>query len=116
VNRRRVLEGAGLAFLAGIYPAQSQAAIIDEDTALDVFDKASKSVVSIIDYSIRGGTEVQDGLGSGFIWDSYGHIVTNYHVIGRLVLDKSGSKASGTMAPWHLKGGCTADASCDLVS
>ncbi|KAK4491575.1 hypothetical protein RD792_002327, partial [Penstemon davidsonii] len=31
-----------------------------------------------------------EGTGSGFIWDRFGHIVTNYHVVAKLATDKSG--------------------------
>ncbi|PKI31823.1 hypothetical protein CRG98_047774 [Punica granatum] len=31
-----------------------------------------------------------EGTGSGFIWDGFGHIVTNYHVVSKLATDKSG--------------------------
>jgi len=45
-------------------------------------------VVSIVNYRVdRTGAEVSTGVGTGVVWDSYGHIVTNYHCISRL--DKS---------------------------
>ncbi|XP_057433759.1 protease Do-like 5, chloroplastic [Lotus japonicus] len=31
-----------------------------------------------------------EGTGSGFIWDKFGHIVTNYHVVAKLATDISG--------------------------
>ncbi|XP_030968842.1 protease Do-like 5, chloroplastic isoform X1 [Quercus lobata] len=31
-----------------------------------------------------------DGTGSGFIWDNFGHIVTNHHVVAKLATDGSG--------------------------
>lgn len=31
-----------------------------------------------------------EGTGSGFLWDKFGHIVTNYHVVAKLATDKSG--------------------------
>jgi len=31
-----------------------------------------------------------EGIGSGFIWDKFGHIVTNYHVVAKLAMDPSG--------------------------
>ncbi|KAJ6770081.1 PROTEASE DO-LIKE 5 CHLOROPLASTIC ISOFORM X1 [Salix purpurea] len=31
-----------------------------------------------------------EGTGSGFIWDKFGHIVTNYHVVAKLATDRSG--------------------------
>lgn len=35
-----------------------------------------------------------EGTGSGFIWDRYGHIVTNYHVVEKLAKDTSGRQQS----------------------
>uniref|UniRef100_A0A803QEL1 Reverse transcriptase domain-containing protein n=1 Tax=Cannabis sativa TaxID=3483 RepID=A0A803QEL1_CANSA len=31
-----------------------------------------------------------EGTGSGFIWDKFGHIVTNYHVVSKLITDTTG--------------------------
>lgn len=58
-----------------------------------VFARASPSLVALaIVKGDSSGAEVIEGVGSGFIWDSYGHVVTNYHCVGSLVLDKSASK------------------------
>ncbi|KIZ06997.1 hypothetical protein MNEG_0960 [Monoraphidium neglectum] len=37
------------------------------------------------------GAEVFEPLGSGVVFDDYGHVVTNYHVIGKYILDKTGA-------------------------
>ncbi len=42
----------------------------------DLYERAVQSVVFI-----RAGTTQGDGSGSGFVWDTDGHIVTNYHVV-----------------------------------
>jgi S1-C subfamily serine protease len=42
----------------------------------DLYERTVQSVVFI-----RGFTAQGDGSGSGFVWDTDGHIVTNYHVI-----------------------------------
>ena len=59
----------------------------DERATITVFEQASRSVVFIANTAIRRGPwslnlfEVPQGSGSGFIWNTQGHIVTNFHVI-----------------------------------
>ena len=58
-----------------------------ERTVEDLFAKATPSVVQVTSFVERtdritmNAIEVPAGTGSGFVWDSDGHIVTNYHVI-----------------------------------
>lgn len=58
-----------------------------EKATISLFEKATPSVVFITtsdvrrDYFSRSFKEYKSGSGSGFIWDSKGHIITNYHVI-----------------------------------
>nr|WP_308436242.1 trypsin-like peptidase domain-containing protein [Thalassotalea marina] len=58
-----------------------------EKTTIDIFNQASPSVVFISTSNIvrsywsRDVRKVPRGSGSGFIWDEFGHVVTNYHVI-----------------------------------
>lgn len=62
-----------------------------EQTTVDLFKQSSDSVVFITTQERQRtrwyGQEVEAGTGSGFVWDTDGHIVTNYHVI------KSASRA-----------------------
>lgn len=59
----------------------------DEKNNVEVVQKAAPWVVFV--HNIRvyqdifsfDGTQVQQGAGSGFIWDSRGYVVTNFHVI-----------------------------------
>ncbi len=58
-----------------------------ERNTIEVFRRVSQSVVFVSNAKIsRGGflmnaVEVPQGVGSGFVWDEAGHIVTNYHVV-----------------------------------
>ena len=60
----------------------------DEKNTIAVFEEASPSVVYITSIEVRRSFfslnvyEIPQGTGSGFVWDSEGRIVTNYHVIG----------------------------------
>lgn len=59
----------------------------DERATIDVFERASQSVVFIANSALRRGPwslnlfEVPQGSGSGFVWNTEGHVVTNFHVI-----------------------------------
>ncbi len=58
-----------------------------EKSNIAIFEQAKPSVVYIstlqrvVDYWNMSVLDVPKGTGSGFVWDSFGHIVTNYHVI-----------------------------------
>ncbi len=56
-----------------------------EKTTIDIFNTAAPSVVYIFTENATGGLfrpgSAPQGAGSGFLWDTYGHIVTNFHVI-----------------------------------
>ena len=59
----------------------------DEKNTIELFESASGSVVYITSIEVRRSFfslniyEIPQGTGSGFIWDTDGRIVTNYHVI-----------------------------------
>ncbi|MDZ7750291.1 MAG: trypsin-like peptidase domain-containing protein [Gammaproteobacteria bacterium] len=59
----------------------------DEQATIEIFQQTSPSVVFITthqrvrDYWSRNIFSVPRGTGSGFVWDSLGHVVTNNHVI-----------------------------------
>ncbi|KAJ7968964.1 Protease Do-like chloroplastic-like [Quillaja saponaria] len=76
----------------------------EEDRLVKLFQDTSPSVVFIKDIEIAKSPKSSsnqvmldededakvEGTGSGFIWDKFGHIVTNYHVIAKLATDTSG--------------------------
>lgn len=67
-----------------------------ENLLINLYERVNPGVVSIQTLSVAGG-----GLGSGFVFDKEGHIVTNYHVVEdatELEVDfPSGYKARGNV-------------------
>ena len=59
----------------------------EETSTISIFEKSKKSVVFIStkqrvrDFWTRDIFSVPSGTGSGLIWDSHGHLITNFHVI-----------------------------------
>ena len=59
----------------------------DETSTIRLFQRNTPSVVFITNLATRrdaftlGSLEVPQGAGSGFVWDTKSHIVTNFHVI-----------------------------------
>jgi S1-C subfamily serine protease len=58
-----------------------------EKANIAIYETATPSLVQITNLAVRGealGLNVQEvpkGVGSGFVWDDAGYIVTNYHVV-----------------------------------
>jgi len=80
-------------------PATQRGALAADELAnIEVFKRVSPSVVHITtlaterDFFNRSVQQVPRGTGTGFVWDSSGHIVTNFHVI------QEGSGARVTLA------------------
>jgi 2-alkenal reductase len=75
--------------------------ISDKDVLVNLFDKVNPGVVAIKTVTSQGG-----GLGSGFVFDSAGHVVTNYHVVegaNELEVDfPSGFKTTGKVVGTDL--------------
>ncbi len=59
----------------------------DEQATIEVFERATRSVVFIANTAMQRDPwsfnlfEVPQGSGTGFVWSRQGHIVTNFHVI-----------------------------------
>eukprot|EP00890_Picochlorum_soloecismus_P001710 jgi/Picsp_1/253/NSC_00252-R1_protease do-like chloroplastic-like len=71
----------------------------EEQHVAEIFERCNKSVVNIFDATVAGriavrsnSLDIPEGNGSGFVFDSAGHIVSNYHVLGK-ALDALGSRA-----------------------
>jgi len=69
-----------------IVPLGPHARTEDEDNSINVFRAVAPSTVFVTKANIRfdrfaRAVEVPVGTGSGFIWDTKGHVVTNYHVV-----------------------------------
>ena len=58
-----------------------------EKGIVSAINNASKSVVGIYVVSEKGITDIDESTGSGFIIDKEGYIVTNYHVVKKVILD-----------------------------
>uniref|UniRef100_A0A803MIS9 Protease Do-like 5, chloroplastic n=2 Tax=Chenopodium quinoa TaxID=63459 RepID=A0A803MIS9_CHEQI len=54
---------------------------------LELMNSSKKSKEAFL--ADESGAKVE-GTGSGFLWDKFGHIVTNYHVVAKLATDQSG--------------------------
>ncbi|HKJ27752.1 MAG TPA: trypsin-like peptidase domain-containing protein [Anaerolineales bacterium] len=55
--------------------------VSEEDALIQIYQKVSPGVVSIVTYHGDQDTLIPLGSGSGFVIDTDGHIVTNYHVV-----------------------------------
>eukprot|EP00252_Welwitschia_mirabilis_P013235 TRINITY_DN29176_c0_g1_i1.p1 TRINITY_DN29176_c0_g1~~TRINITY_DN29176_c0_g1_i1.p1 ORF type:complete len:329 (-),score=61.99 TRINITY_DN29176_c0_g1_i1:151-1137(-) len=75
----------------------------EENRIVQLFQEATRSVVSIKDVEVKNAKTVGssltseegtivEGTGSGFVWDKLGHIITNYHVVAQLASDSTGRK------------------------
>ena len=87
----RLVAGAMLWFCAVAGATQSQGyahfSTDDEANNIEIFKRSSPSVVNITNarrvrsfYSLNP-QDVPQGSGTGFVWDTQGHIVTNFHVV-----------------------------------
>jgi S1-C subfamily serine protease len=70
-----------------IFVSNSRSALLDiENKTIEIYQSVSPSVVNVSNIKLAdnffyGRVEVPQGAGSGFVWDTNGHIVTNFHVV-----------------------------------
>ncbi len=83
-SRTRLVWLAAAACIAIVAPT-ARAAVGAEDQIIRVYDQCGPSVVNITSLAYIttwfSGTVPEEGTGSGFVYDTLGHIVTNYHVV-----------------------------------
>lgn len=80
------LRFAALALAAAMASVPALALLPDEENTIKVFKGASASVVYVTNVAITQSPGMDEqaipqGTGSGFVWDTAGHIVTNFHVV-----------------------------------
>ncbi len=84
----------------------------DEKSQIELFNQASLSVVHITSMAIGRDRlslnllEIPQGAGSGFVWDTDGHVVTNFHVIQSALEGGNESRVRVTLAdnsPWDAR-------------
>lgn len=93
-----------------ILPAQPLTA--REQAIIDIFERTAPAVVNVFDLSLQSGggrqlsTDSPEGNGTGVVWDTQGHVVTNYHVLGSILKrlpqqrqQRSPSNGSGPPGP-----------------
>ena len=65
---------------------EEKALLESENNSINVYSRVVPSVVNVTNMKVAGNVfhgfeKVPAGMGTGFVWDKSGHIVTNYHVI-----------------------------------
>jgi S1-C subfamily serine protease len=76
-----------LAFLSNSVLATEKMLLENEKNSISIFQSAASSIVNVSNMKVGRGifdmdaTEVEAGMGSGFVWDKAGYLVTNFHVV-----------------------------------
>jgi len=70
-----------------VWSSDARLFIENEKNSINVFQSTSDSVLNVSNMKTArnifdfDASDVQAGMGSGFVWDKDGHIVTNFHVV-----------------------------------
>lgn len=103
----------------GIYtfPASARTLTAEEQRTVKLFNSSTSSVVNVTNLGTRQDAftldimEIPQGAGTGIIWDSDGHIITNFHVIQKAtevqVISSSSSKTVTFKIRSHWQMGTT---------
>jgi S1-C subfamily serine protease len=79
----------------------------EEQQTIDLYKSNRPSVVHVTRLSVQRDffnmnvEQIQEGTGSGFIWDDEGHVVTNYHVVGGADACQVALPADKSSAPYN---------------
>ena len=65
--------------------------------------RAAASVVSVVNRRRQGVVTLEDSVGSGFIWDERGYIVTNYHCVQPVLQDQTNKLVPSPFPPFASK-------------
>ncbi|KAI3436238.1 hypothetical protein D9Q98_002292 [Chlorella vulgaris] len=75
-----------------------------ESSVADVYDRVAPAVANVFDLTLRmtamGGpqsVEQPEGNGTGFVWDTEGHVVTNWHVLTSVLSGAAGKVLPGAL-------------------
>ncbi|WIA08671.1 hypothetical protein OEZ85_008098 [Tetradesmus obliquus] len=118
-DRRTLLLGAAALAAVGAGPLPCGALTLEEVTPsiaaagpltdresaiINIFQSSSLAVANVFDVTLLGRNtssipeaDVPEGNGSGIVWDTDGHVVTNYHVL-QSALAKFGAPASAAVS------------------
>lgn len=102
----------GVPTLAEVTPpiAPAEALTSLESGTVALFERCTRSVVNVVDVTVlsgkamTSGAVVPEGNGTGFVWDSDGHVVTNWHVIGGILSQVPKGRDPGEVAKVTLEG------------
>ena len=97
-----------MASVPPIAPAEALTSL--ESGTVALFERCTRSVVNVVDVTVlsgkamTSGAVVPEGNGTGFVWDSDGHVVTNWHVIGSILSQVPKGRDPGEVAKVTLEG------------